>query len=343
MKNDIENANKITLNKIQNALNITVRKTAFLKMIFPESLKNNAPDGVLDFIFEADSSYQSSRTSFFNGNIYKKGLVYSRAHQSELNYIAAQLNSSDTFNEMTDLISKNFNISMKHEVFLLLSLDSEKYPRNVKDIINIYQNENKPCELLALMILWSIFGEWITLISFDKEKNKKNSATGDHTDNTLTYFHKTISQSKEIESIDCAFQSGALWLTDAARTYLLTELINSKVKINVLIASFDPTEHIENNVRYTKEFFHTLHAMWNIFGKKYPKYVEIRVSPVPLIHNYYCFNMKDNLKNTMRLNFYTRHNPYIDKNPVYYYDVSSEYYKLFKDEFSYLWDISDNI
>lgn len=341
MKNSMENANKITLNLIQKELNISVCKPVFLKMIFPESLQKDDSEALLDFIFNADSSYQSSRTSFFNGNIYKKGSTYSRAHQTELHFIAKQLNTTSVFKEMVDLLSNNFSISMKHKVFTLLLLDENIYPHKFKNTVDAYRNTNEPYKLLALMILWSIYGEWITLLSLEFRNNTTLEEV--HTDSTLRYFKSMLAQAEHIESIDFAFQSGALWLTHAARTNQLIELIRHDVHIHVIIAAYDPSEHISQHMHHSESFFAAVQTMWNIFALKYPAHVKVRVSPTPLMHNYYCFHMDNPSQNIMRLNFYTHHNAYIDKNPTLFYDVSSEFYNLFNDEFSYLWSISKDI
>lgn len=344
MRNDIKNANQITLNMIQKELNASIQKTIFLKMIFPESLRKEDSSGLLNFIFDSDSSYQSSRASFFNGNIYKKGSAYySRAHQTELNYMIVQFHLFPVFNEMTKLIKKNFILSIEHKVFSLLSIDEEKYPQNLKNIITVYQNSNEPYKLLTLMVLWSIFGEWITQLSLESVQSSTLNQENKYTDNTLKFFNEILKSTNQIKSIDFAFQSGALWMTDAARVNLLIELINKHISINVILASSDPLENVSEDIRYSQSFFNTIHAMWNIFSKKYPDYIKVKVSPIPLMHNYYCCNMNDSSKNKMRLNFYTCHNPYIDQNPVCYYDNASKYYTLFKNEFEYLWSISNDI
>lgn len=342
MKNSIENANQITLNLIQKELHASVSKPDFLKMIFPGSLRNGDSNALLDFIFDSDSSYQASRTSFFNGNIYKKGATYSRAHQSELNFIAKQINTASVFEEMADLLSNNFNISMQHQIFSLLSLDDKLYPDKFRNALAAYQSTNEPHKLLALMILWSIYGEWITLLSlgFHSVQIQKEQL---HSDSTLDYFNYMLAQVDHVKSIDMAFQSGAMWLTNAARTNRLIEFIRHDVQINLIIAEYDPIERVSQNTFSSGCILSAIHTMWHVFALKYPTHVKIRICPLPLMHNFFCFHMEDPSKNIMRTKSYVYHNTYVEKNPTHFYDISSEFYTLFENEFHYLWSISKDI
>lgn len=342
MKNNIKDANKITLNCIQRELKINVKKSDFLKMIFPESIKNADYDSLLDFMFSSDSSYQSSRTSFFNGNIYKKNSTYSRAHQSELNFIAKQLNTTSSFNDMIQLISKNFNIPINHNVFSLIKLDEEIYPSEFKLALNSCKSKNEPHKLLMLMILWSVYGEWITLISLN-ENNLYLCDNKKYNDDTLKYFRQFTAGMNKIKSIDFAFQSGAQWITNTSRAEMLANLINNKIKLNIIIADNSPAKNISNHIHHSEKFFSSVNKMWSIFQNQYPEYVNIKVSSVPLMHNYYCFNMKEYSESNMRINFYTYHNAHIDKNYIQIFTPESKYYILFKDEFNYLWNKARNI
>lgn len=147
--------NKITLNEIKQKLNCTMKQPEFLRMIFPEILRQN-DNKILDFIFESDCCWQSKRTRFFNGNIYDNTEKCRRANQSELNFLTYQFNNTSAFDDMIELISKNFDISLTHNVFELIDIDMDIYPQNLKETIKSCQQENNPSRLLALMILWSV-------------------------------------------------------------------------------------------------------------------------------------------------------------------------------------------
>lgn len=134
-----------------------MKKPEFLQMIFPEILRQNDNESLLDFIFDSNSSYQSKRTYFFKGNMYDSGSTENCrcANQSELTFLIKQFNNTSAFEDMTELISKNFDILLDHEVFDLINIniDMDIYPQNFKYVFNM-KNENKS----SINILFYTYG-----------------------------------------------------------------------------------------------------------------------------------------------------------------------------------------
>ncbi len=152
--------NQITLNKLQEALNIPMDKPSFLRLIFPETLKSNDKDKLVEFIFDKHSSYQGNRSRFLNGNI-KSG---NRDHKKVLTYIASQIKSGTLFHDMSELLSRNFAVSQLSSLPSIIDMDSELYPNDFYIVLKECEKSNL-CLLLLWMILWSVFGERIVLLA----------------------------------------------------------------------------------------------------------------------------------------------------------------------------------
>lgn len=345
--------NRITLNEIQQKLNCKMKKPEFLRMIFPEILRENDSESLLDFIFnfKSDSSYQSKRTYFFKGNMYDSDNTGNcrRANQSELNFLTHQFNNTSAFEDMTELISKNFDVSLTDEVFDLINIDMDIYPQNFKEAIKNCQLENNPHKLLAMMILWSVYGDWITGISIfrNKSSNVKPDTNSNAHQNIIDYFKENTKNINQIESVEITCLHGFRWLMDNQRFELLNKLIENKIKLKILITENEIAEsfcrHMRNNDKVYVSSFMPASVMWSEFYQKHSDFIKLRICPVQLLKNYYAFNMKDESKSCINVVFYTYGNHNFEKNYFQTFFADSQFHSLFKDEFNYLWNISKDI
>ncbi len=342
MKSNIANCNQITLDAIQKALHCTVSKPQFLKMVFPACLQEQDTEALLGFLFDADSSYQSSRTIFFHGNRYKKGSTYSRAHQAELHYLAQQFQHTAAFQEMTALLTQHFRLSPDHAVFDLLKLDAERFPTAFQEMLKTAKFQQDASLLLALLILWSVFGDWVTMLSLPISNSQPHTVQSPP-DKTLRFLTAMLETQPDITSIAFAFQSGAAWLTNTVRTEFLVKLIQRGIHLQILLAAADPTAIISGDLRHSEAYFHSVHHMWHAFAAAHAGQVSVRVSPVPLMHNYCCVETAEVENSQARVIFYTYHNPYIDQNEAHSYPYDTEQYRLFREEFLFLWERSEGI
>ena len=336
---------------IQQKLNCKMKKPEFLRMIFPEILRQNDNESLLDFIFESDSSYQSKRTYFFKGNMYDSDDTENcrRANQSELNFLTKQFNNTSAFEDMAELISKNFNVSLNHQVFDLINIDMDIYPQDLKEAFRRCQNENNPDKLLALMILWSVYGDWITGISvcYNKNSDIKHDNKFSAYQNILDYFHENIKNINEVKEVEMTFSNGFRWFNDNERFDIINYLLKNKVKLKIIIADNEISESFWYRMkRRDKVYLSSLmpaHIMWNNLRKKNPDLISLKICPIPILKNYYSFNTNNKSDSSVNVIFYTCGNDYFDKNYFQTFPVSSPFYSLFKNEFNYLWSISKNI
>ena len=160
MKLDIDKANRFTLNLLKDTLQIQSSHTDFLKMLFPDSLQYHDEQSLLDFLFDADTTYQNKRSIFINGNITKKkNSTYSRAHQMELSFIAKQQNYTSCFKEMVQLLTCSFPELVTSTLTALIDKDIEKYPSDFYTALIHCIEKDEQHKLLALLVMWSVFGE----------------------------------------------------------------------------------------------------------------------------------------------------------------------------------------
>lgn len=350
MKLDIDKANRITLNLLKDTLQIQSSHTDFLKMLFPDSLQYHDEQSLLDFLFDADTTYQNKRSIFINGNITKKkNSAYSRAHQMELSFIAKQLNYTSCFKEMVQLLTHSFPELVTSTLTALIDKDIENYPSDFYTALIHCIEKDEQHTLLALLVLWSVFGEWISRISTCYNGYFTTNQTQAHSVSSLKlidFFNANCIGIEKIKSIDFAFLAGSEWLTNIERIDLLTRLIKHGVHLNVIISEPHQAENIACHMRHSDRFYVSFQKnieIWLKFQQKHSDFVHVKVSLLPLMHNYYAFNRKDASTNSIRVNFYTYDNSYIEKNLTEILDSKSPHYQLFKQEFRYLWSISRDI
>lgn len=341
----MDKINKLTINKIQKSLSIKTDKTTFLRMIFPSTLKNEDNAGLVDFIFNSDTSFQNNRSIFINGNIIrnKKKQTYSHAFQEVLNFISDKMNNYSCLSDMTELLTKNFPNITQELIDSLQEIDNDIYPDDFRKILNNSENLHYK---LTLLILWAVFGERINLIHFSinlPKQNINNSIIYKYSD-IMKYFNDNLNDIDEIESVEFVFQTGIRWINDDERVKIIQKLLDSNIKLNIIISDIN-YEFISaeiNNPNRTFIKFSYIHEMWKEFCIKNNNLVNIKVSPLPILHSYYSFNMKNN-KSSVFYILYTYGNIGYKRRLTQTLDCTSEHYQTLKDEFKYLWKISKNI
>ena len=77
-------------------------------------------------------------------------------------------------------------------------------------------------------------------------------------------------------------------------------------------------------------------ANWVELSRKYPELLAVRIADVPLMRRYY--NIVGAEDGVMRVSYYTYGNPYSDQDFQNVIDPSDKTYKLYSNEFDYLWN-----
>lgn len=158
---------------------------------------------------------------------------------------------------------------------------------------------------------------------------------------TEEYFRNALKNIEDIKSIDMAFHGGAEWFTSIEKTDLLHDLVESGVHIRILLNLPNVSEKIAQHMRHKRKKYMSFDeciTRWAEFEEEYPDNVEIRVIDIPLLRRYYSVHTKDPKQDTVNIKYYTYANSRPDKNyqPIFYSD--SDYFRLYRDEFEYLWN-----
>ena len=77
-------------------------------------------------------------------------------------------------------------------------------------------------------------------------------------------------------------------------------------------------------------------ANWADLSEKYPEIVSVRIADVPLMRRYY--NIVGTENGVMKVSYYTYGNPYPDQDCQTIIEASDNTYKLYSNEFEYLWN-----
>lgn len=353
MRLDIDKANRITLNLLKDTLEIHTSKTNFLRLLFPETLRLHDEKSVLSFVFDDDCAFQNTRSIFLNGNIIKKkGSTYSRAHQAALDYIARQITTGTVFQEMNELVCYNFTQSQTCKLLSLIEIDRILYPSEFYDILQSSAKTDSHL-LLIWLVMWSIFGERITLLSpyhyVDNHHTNvifKTEVPSLH--NAVEQFiRKKLKECGIITEVNLAFNHGVRWLTHHDRTQLLRQIIERANCVNILMSEYQIAEEFTKHQRKPGTYYISSYVppqkMWQEFIRESPGKITLKLSPIPVLRQYISFHFEDEMDSALYVGFYTYGGSGFDNNPFQMLSYNENYYNVYEKEFSYLWSISQDI
>ncbi|MDE5557649.1 MAG: hypothetical protein K2J32_08165 [Ruminococcus sp.] len=160
------------------------------------------------------------------------------------------------------------------------------------------------------------------------------------------FIKNHISKIDEIEKIEIAFHAGFLWTVTPEKFELLSNFIKKDINIYIIIndASLDDIvfKHLRGNNRAYISLENNI-SLWKETQEKISKKLNIHVTNIPLFHRYCAIHMRNQKNSVIQTSFYTYGNPNIDKNYSEIFNYNSDYFKLFKKEFDYLWNESFDI
>lgn len=155
-------------------------------------------------------------------------------------------------------------------------------------------------------------------------------------------FVRFCMEQKSVQGIDMAFHAGANWHRDDSHLDLLDEMVARKIPVRVLVNEAGAVEQIcahlrRPNKQYTK--FQDSIQEWNGLRQKHPDIFQVRVCPLPLMHRMYLVHNRDGL--SMANVHYYAYGPYNpSKDSWAVYDSLAPEFRLYADEFEYLWELS---
>lgn len=338
--------NQITLKELQKTLNIPMPQPKFLQLIFPETIRSNDKDTVLNFFFETDR--YSDRSVFFGGN-RKNG---SRAHQDALCFIADQIKSGTAFYDMSELISNNFAESQLSDLPSMIDMDCDLYPDDFHIVLTECA-KNDLYHLLLWLILWSVFGELIILLApYHYEKNTsitRNavSQTSSLHDSVDQFIKEKLNTLGTIIEVNLAFNHGMRWLTHRNRKQLLYQIIERANRVNILMPEYHIAEEFSKYQRKPNSYYISSYIppqeLWSKFAQENTEKITLKISPVPVLRQLVSFVFEEEVNSALYVGFYTYGGSSFEKNPFQLISLSELHYNTYLNEFRSLWDISADI
>lgn len=232
------------------------------------------------------------------------------------------ISDTDVHNVFSHVIGNDLNLNKSNMLYELLTYACN-FPKDVQK--NIFEQRNE-----------SDFANYIATLKSNKE-NKIIQM------DTCELLEKAISNDLgigELVGIDMAFHCGSLWQVDPKRFNLLKKIIETNVKLRVLINSKAEIGNFSEHLSITDvkqlDIDKCVEA-WLEFAKKYPDFVEVRIAKVPLFRSFYFFKGKE--KKIARIRDYHMGFCVYDIPPKCYNDSLEEYQILLK-EYEYIWNIS---
>lgn len=189
------------------------------------------------------------------------------------------------------------------------------------------------------------------LISFMRDIKPKVSTSNHEGDlscfvSTKEYFEQEIEVPCGVASVDMAFHAGAEWFTSIENNDILYNIVERGIKAKVLLNTPSTAEILAAHMRHKRKNYMSFDEClqkWKEFRDSYSDLVELRTVDIPILRRYYSFHMKDSSYDTVNVKYYTYANVKPDKNyqPIFHPD--SDFFKLYRDEFNYLWNQSSPV
>ena len=169
---------------------------------------------------------------------------------------------------------------------------------------------------------------------------------------TVEFFKHNLNKGEisKISGIDLAFHAGDPWLIPGERNDLLIKKKKKGIPLRVVINAVDTAENIGQHMRDKTALyipFATVREQWKKLVELYPDNLEVRECEIPLIHVLHSIKFIDENTNNqhgeIHIKYYAYHNVRVDKTFQHEINSGSKYYKLYCDEFEFLWENSKKI
>lgn len=155
------------------------------------------------------------------------------------------------------------------------------------------------------------------------------------------YFIDALHSKESITRIDIAAHSGAIWFQNDSYIEILEMIEREKIPVRLLINTADAAESIAKHMRNKKRKYFSFDKCieeWKKYVREDYENIELRVSDIPLLRRYYSIHMSDGSLDTVNVRYYTYGNYKMDANYQNIFTPFSDYFTLYREEFTYLWD-----
>lgn len=166
------------------------------------------------------------------------------------------------------------------------------------------------------------------------------------------FFDKNLNKAEDylqLETVDIACHGGGAWQHPGRRKGILDEICRRNIPLRVLINTPEAAESITKHMRDTDgnyDKFTQLENTWKMLSEKHEN-LTVKKCSIPLLRAYHRFSFKnmqtDSEFGRMHVKYYTYKST--DYNNTFEHEISiySKYYDIYKDEFEYLWENSEEL
>lgn len=164
---------------------------------------------------------------------------------------------------------------------------------------------------------------------------------------TNELFEAALSNTTElgkIAAVDMCFHGGTLWRTDGTKDRLLKKAISTGTKIRVIVNTTARVQEICSHMKQPDlEYvgFEKNLENWVKLMLKYPESVEIHIATVPLLRRSYIIRGEKS-KGWANITYYS-YGHVIDECQRVNYRSGCQEYKLYFDEFEYIWNNASEV
>ena len=146
------------------------------------------------------------------------------------------------------------------------------------------------------------------------------------------------------ERIDFAFHAGAEWLMTDDKLDVISKVIEKKIPCRVIINDEEAVRDIIPHMKSANKAYVGLSQnirQWREFSRQHKDLFQVRVSHIPLLHA--VCHVKSHDSSSIRLIYYSYDNSAMQKNFAHIIRQDSAYYRLYENEYEYLWEQSEDI
>lgn len=222
------------------------------------------------------------------------------------------------------------------------------------DVLNAHNTLDSITYAMFLLVMVAVLQDRIIEVSkiydlsYIKETNPAFKDLLIFRENGAGYLEDGMNLFPNIKSIDLAFHSGADWLGDDDDKYEILEKIGAQdLNLRVLVNNEEAIGLLCKYMRHPSKKdkyrgFGQYIMSWKEFEKKYPGTIEVRVSKLPLMHRMYLVRSQEEGKGIANVTFYTYGTELRKKSARVCFGIDSPEYKVFAQEFDFLWEQAKN-
>ncbi|MBQ8058064.1 MAG: toll/interleukin-1 receptor domain-containing protein [Ruminococcus sp.] len=163
-------------------------------------------------------------------------------------------------------------------------------------------------------------------------------------DDIRGFFNKHLQDIENVVAVDLAFHAGSVWHQSVDRLDTIQTLAEAGVEIRVIVNTPEVATFLERHTRHKlKKYmpFEEAIERWRYLESVYEN-IHVKVTDIPMMRIQYTIRKKDSSKDAMRIKYYTHGVSQMEKNYIQEYDSSDYQYELYRGEFDYVWEHTED-